>query len=76
MTKTRIGLLAASIASLLTTSSQARNGPLPHGIGSQFGLAGAGTAFAIEATNADANPAVLNRLDTDISIYLIKWETL
>ena len=64
-------LLATLATGLATAVSEAKNGPLPHGIGSQFSLGGAGSALAIEATNADANPAVLSRLDNHISAYLI-----
>jgi len=67
--KTTIMVLSAN--SMLISPIFAKNGPLPHGIGSQFGLGGAGTAVAIEASNADANPAVLTRLDTQLSAFLI-----
>jgi long-subunit fatty acid transport protein len=69
-------LTAAAImlsAAIFVSPTQARNGPLPHGIGTQFSLGGAGTALAIDSSNADANPAVLSRVDTQITTFFINF---
>jgi long-chain fatty acid transport protein len=72
-TRNRLALTftALSASGLFSETAYGKNGPLPHGIGSQFGLGGAGTALAIEATNAESNPALLSQLDTHLSAFLI-----
>jgi long-chain fatty acid transport protein len=65
--------LVVSVATIFTASAEAKNGPFPHGIGTQFGLGGAGTALAIDSSNADANPAVLTRVDTQLSAFFINF---
>lgn len=68
-----VSILAVSVSCLTVSPTQARNAFFPQGLGSQFTLAGAGTALPIEPTNVDANPAVLTRLDTQVSAYMANY---
>lgn len=71
--KLLISIVSLTLTGVMCTSTQARNAIFPQGLGSQFSLAGAGTALPIEPTNVDANPAILTRIDTQVSAYFANY---
>lgn len=59
-------LLGSSILLLDPTAVQARNGFIPHYVGIEGIISGAGTALPLDASSTIANPAALTRLDTHL----------
>lgn len=57
-------LLGVSILSVYPTLTHARNGFIPHYVGIEGMISGAGTALPLDASSTIANPAALTRLQT------------
>src|SRR6478752_264692 len=57
---------AAVVTFMLTANAQAKNGFIPHYVGTEGIIAGAGTALPLDCTSTIANPAALGPLPTHI----------
>lgn len=63
---TLISCLSGAIVLGSADSSYARNGFIPHYVGIEGMIGGAGTAFPLDATSTIANPAALGRLPSHV----------